>query len=89
MFGQSLLMATGISGISVALYCAITSKENKDELNPERKMERKTEYVSIFSIILSVSFLLLYMFHRSSEGLVISSESYSHSPAMSSGKPPF
>ena len=81
MFGQSLLLATGISGISTTLYGIMTSDENKGD--------RKNEYISIFSIIVAVSFLLLFMFHGGSEGLVIASESYGHSPSMSSGKPPF
>jgi|TARA_B110000971_G_scaffold216980_2_gene252929 hypothetical protein len=86
MFGQCLLLATGISGISTTLYGMMTTNENKTN---ENKDSRKSEYISIFSIIVAVSFLLLFMFHGTSEGLVIASESYRHSASMSSGKPPF
>jgi len=86
MFGQSLLLATGISGVSTTLYGIMTANENKGN---ENKGDRKNEYISIFSIIVAVSFLLLFMFHGTSEGLVIASEGYGNSTSMSSGKPPF
>ena len=48
MFGQSLLLGTGISGISTGVYAAFTY--DKNDLK-----DRKNEYIAIFSIILVIS----------------------------------
>ena len=84
MFGQCLLLGTGISGVSTGIYAAITRDkyDNRD---------RKNEYISIFSIIFIVSFIILFVFHGNSENLVISNTNIGtgSSPTIGGGKPPF
>jgi hypothetical protein len=85
MFGQCLLLGTGISGISTGAYAAFT----QDKYDPR---DRKNEYIYIFCIILVVSFIMLFIFGGNSESLVstnINSLSNGNSPIMTSGKPPF
>ena len=83
MFGQSLLLGTGISGISTGVYAVMTN----DKYNNE---DRNNEYISIFCIILVISFLILFIFHRSSESLVETNNIIGNGflPTIS-GKPPF
>ena len=82
MFGQCLLLGTGISMASTGVYVAFTS----DKYNNE---DRKNEYISIFSIILFVSVIILFMFHGNSESLVQTNISNHPSSSISGGKPPF
>ena len=86
MFGQSLLLGTGIGGISTGLYAAFT--DNKHD-----KRDRKNEYITIFCIILIVTTILLFIFHNSSQSLTVpDSVNLSGggvSPLVSGGKPPF
>lgn len=87
MFGQCLLLGTGIGGISTGVYATFTS-------NKYDTKDRKNEYVSIFSIILIVTTILLYIFHNSSQSLVSSMPSGSGGsvslPTMNNyTKPPF
>lgn len=85
MFGQSLLLGTGIGGISTGIYAAFTDNKHDNR-------DRKNEYISIFTIILIVTTILLYVFHSSSQVLsapepVILSGGISS--LVSGGKPPF
>ena len=84
MFGQCLLTGVGISGVSTGIYAGFTN--DKNDLR-----DRKNEYITIFSIILIVSVLILFIFHNQSESLVKSSNIVgggSGSP-IGGGKPPF
>ena len=63
MFGQCLLVGTGISVLSTGCYVAIT-----DDKYDSR--DRKNEYLTIFSIIIFIATLMLYFFNNSSLSLV-------------------
>ena len=63
MFGQCLLVGTGISVLSTGCYAAIT-----DDKYDSR--DRKNEYLTIFSIIIFIATLMLYFFNNSSLSLV-------------------
>lgn len=85
MFGQCLLLGTGIGGISTGIYAAFT--DNKYD-----NRDRKNEYISIFTIILIVTTILLFIFHNSSQSLTVPesvSLSSVSSPLVGGGKPPF
>lgn len=86
MFGQCLLLGTGIGGISTGLYAAFT--DNKYD-----NRDRKNEYISIFTIILVVTTILLFIFHNSSQSLTVpdsvSLGGEGISPLVGGGKPPF
>ena len=79
MFSNSLLMGTGISGLSTGLYAIFTNNENEHN--------RKDEYLKIFFIILFISFFILLVFNSGSESLV--KKTISSSNAIGGGKPPF
>lgn len=79
MFSNSLLMGTGISGLSTALYAIFTN--NNDEQN------RNDEYMKIFFIILFISFFILFIFNSGSESLV--KKDINPSSVIGGGKPPF
>ena len=53
MFSDSLLMGTGISGLSTGLYAIFTNNENEQN--------RKEEYLKIFFIILFISFFIFWI----------------------------
>jgi hypothetical protein len=86
MFGQCLLLGTGIGGISTGLYAAFT--DNKYD-----NRDRKNEYISIFTIILVVTTILLFIFHNSSQSLTVpdsvSLDGGGVSSLVGGGKPPF
>ena len=86
MFGQCLLLGTGIGGISTGLYAAFT--DNKYD-----NRDRKNEYISIFTIILVVTTILLFVFHNSSQSLTVPDSVNLNgggiSPLVGGGKPPF
>ena len=82
MFGYCLLLGTGISIASTGIYATITF----DKYNQE---DKKNEYISIFSIILIVSFIILFIFHGNSESLVQTDIPNYSSSSISGGKPPF
>jgi hypothetical protein len=86
MFGQCLLLGTGIGGISTGIYATFT--DNKYE-----NRDRKNEYITIFCIILIVTTILLFIFHNSSQSLTVpesvSLSSGGVSPLVGGGKPPF
>lgn len=82
MSGYCLLLGTGISIISTGVYTIFTSDKNNQE-------DRKNEYISIFSIILIVSFIILFIFHGNSESLVQTDIPNYSSSSISGGKPPF
>lgn len=85
MFGQCLLLGTGIGGISTGVYAAFT--DNKYD-----NRDRKNEYITIFTIILVVTTILLFIFHSSSQSLTVPEAinlSGGSSPLVSGGKPPF
>ena len=79
MFSNSLLMGTGISGLSTALYAIFTNNENEQN--------QKDEYMKIFFIILLISFFILFVFNSSSENLV--KKDINPASSMGGGKPPF
>lgn len=86
MFGQCLLLGTGIGGISTGIYATFT--DNKYD-----NRDRKNEYISIFTIILVVTTILLFIFHNSSQSLTVpdsvSLGGEGVSPLVGGGKPPF
>jgi len=86
MFGQSLLLGTGIGGISTGIYAAFTDNKHDNR-------DRKNEYISIFTIILIVTTILLYVFHSSSQVLSVPEPVNFNGGGISSlvsgGKPPF
>ena len=84
MFGQCLLLGTGIGGISTGLYAAFT--DNKYD-----NRDRKNEYISIFSIILVVTTILLFIFHNSSQSLTVPEavNLNGNITSFGGGKPPF
>lgn len=86
MFGQCLLLGTGIGGISTGLYATFT--DNKYD-----NRDRKNEYISIFTIILVVTTILLFVFHNNSQSLTIPESvglsGGGVSPLVGGGKPPF
>jgi MFS-type transporter involved in bile tolerance (Atg22 family) len=63
MFGQCLLIGTGISCLSTGLYATVT-----DDKYDQR--DRKNEYITIFTIIIIVSTILMFLFNNSSNSLV-------------------
>ena len=79
MFSNSLLMGTGISGLSTGLYAIFT--------NNEKEENRKDEYLKIFFIILFISFFILLIFNSGSESLV--KKTISSPNTIGGGKPPF
>jgi hypothetical protein len=83
MFGQCLLLGTGISMASTGVYATFTSDKYNDN------KDRKNEYISIFCIILFVSVIILFIFHGSSESLVQTNISNHSSSSIGGGKPPF
>jgi len=83
MFGQCLLVGTGIAIMSTGCYAAIT-----DDKYDTR--DRKNEYLTIFSIIIFIGTIMLYLFNNSSQSLVSSGDNGGHSPKMNDyTKPPF
>ena len=83
MFGQCLLIGTGISVLSTGCYATIT-----DDKYDTR--DRKNEYLTIFSIILFVATIMIYFFNNSSQSLVSSNIDGGSSPQMNDyTKPPF
>ena len=81
MIGYCLLLGTGISIASTGIYATITF----DKYNQE---DKKNEYISIFIIILIVSFIILFIFRGNSESLV-QTDIPNYSSSISGGKPPF
>ena len=63
MFGQCLLMGTGISCLSTGLYAVVTDDKYD-------KRDRKNEYITIFVIIITVATILMFFFNKSSDNLV-------------------
>jgi hypothetical protein len=85
MFGQCLLVGTGISIASTSCYAVIT--DDKYDIR-----DRKNEYLTIFSIIIFISTIMLYLFNNSSQSLVSSGsiDVGGSSPKMNDyTKPPF
>ena len=82
MFGYCLLLGTGISIASTGIYATITF----DKYNQE---DKKNEYISIFSIILIVSFIILFIFHGNSESLIQTNIQNNSPSSIGGGKPPF
>ena len=81
MLGQCLLMGTGISCLSTGLYATIT--EDKYD-----QIDRKNEYIKIFTIIVIISTILMFIFNRS-ESLVSSSPTFESVNPINYTKPPF
>ena len=82
MFGYCLLLGTGISIASTGVYAIFTSGKNNQE-------DRNNEYISIFSIILLVSFIVLFIFHGNSESLIQTNIQNNSPSSIGGGKPPF
>ena len=83
MFGQCLLLGTGISGISTGLYALVTTDKYDQK-------DRRNEYITIFSIILFISFIILFIFHGNSESLIQTNNMKNNiSSTIAGGKPPF
>lgn len=82
MLGQCLLLGTGISGISTGVYATFTNDKYDQR-------DRKNEYITIFSIILLVSVLMIFLFQGNTDMLVTNPGMSSHSASIGGGKPPF
>ena len=81
MFGQCLLIGTGISCLSTGLYATITDDKYD-------KRDRKNEYITIFAIIIAVSTILIFIFNNHSDSLVTVKNFEGGSP-INYTKPPF
>jgi len=81
MFGQCLLIGTGISGLSTSIYGVITDDKYD-------RRDRKNEYITIFTIILLVSTILMFVFNNNSNSLV-STRDLEAGGQMNNTKPPF
>ena len=66
MFGSSLLIGLGISGVSTGVYAAFTSDDET-----KKYKDRKNEYLCIFCVILFVSFVILFITSQKNESLVL------------------
>ena len=84
MFGRCVLIGIGISLLSTLGYSVFTYNSNDIR-------DKRNEYITIFSIILIVSILILFISSGNSEMLVKTGGGIkgSISPTMSGGKPPF
>jgi len=82
MFGQCLLIGTGISCLSTGLYATIT-----DDKYDQR--DRKNEYITIFTIIVIVSTILMFFFNNRSENLVSAQKIEGGGIPINYTKPPF
>lgn len=80
MFGQCLLIGTGISGLSTSIYGVITDDKYD-------RRDRKNEYITIFTIILLVSTILMFVFNNNSNSLVSTCDL--EGGQMNNTKPPF
>jgi len=80
MLGQCLLMGTGISCLSTGLYATITDDKYD-------KLDRKNEYIKIFTIIVIISTILMFIFNRSES--LVSSPTYDSGNPINYTKPPF
>ena len=80
MFGQCLLIGTGISGLSTSIYGVITDDKYD-------RRDRKNEYITIFTIILLVSTILMFVFNNNSNSLVSTRDL--EGGQMNNTKPPF
>ena len=63
MFGQCLLIGIGISCLSTVLYATITNDKYDQR-------DRKNEYITIFSIIITIATILIFIFNNRSDSLV-------------------
>ncbi len=81
MVGKYLLMATSISVLSTILYYCITFKDKESY-----QYDNKNDYITIFCIILIVSFIILYMFSNDSNVLIHKNVSTAN---FTNNKPPF
>ena len=80
MFGQCLLIGTGISCLSTGLYATITNDKYEQR-------DRKNEYITIFSIIITIATILIFIFNNRSDSLV--SVKNFEGGAINYTKPPF
>jgi len=80
MFGQCLLIGTGISCLSTGLYATITNDKYDQR-------DRKNEYITIFSIIITIATILIFIFNNRSDSLV--SVKNFEGGAINYTKPPF
>jgi len=80
MFGQCLLIGTGISCLSTGLYATITNDKYDQR-------DRKNEYITIFSIIIAIATILIFIFNNRSDSLV--SVKNFEGGAINYTKPPF
>jgi hypothetical protein len=82
MFGQCLLIGTGISALSTGLYAAIT--DDKYDLR-----DRKNEYITIFTIIIICATLLMFFFYGSSSDAILSVVNSEGGDKLNYANPPF
>ena len=85
MFGKCLLTSIGIGILSTVIYAILYNE--KENIN-----NKNNEYMKIFSIVLSVSFLILFIFSGDSTMLVkseLNNISGGGSTSLGGGKPPF
>ena len=81
MFGQCLLLGTGISCLSTGLYATVTNDKYDQR-------DRKNEYMTIFAIIISISTIMMFFFNKSSENLV-SVKNFEGGGPINYANPPF
>ena len=82
MLVSYLLKSLGISIVSTCIYWIMTSDEN---ISSE---VRKTQAIRVFTIVLSVTFSVLFVMSGNSQTLVVRGNPGGGSPAMNT-KPPF
>jgi len=82
MFGQCLLMGTGISCLSTGLYATITNDKYDQR-------DRKNEYITIFAIIITVATILMFLFNNRSDSLVSVNNYEGGGASINYTKPPF
>ena len=80
---SSLLKGLGIAGVSTGIYGAFTS----DKIENKNK-DRKNEYICIFTIILIVSLIILFITSGKSESVVLKGSGI-NSMSSINNKPPF
>ena len=72
MLSSCLLSGLIIGSISTCVYALITDKRDKDqELDPDKKKDKKMDYLVIFSVIMLVSVIILYFTNKNNTEQVV------------------
>ena len=72
MLSSCLLSGLIIGSISTCVYALITDKRDKDQgLDPDKKKDKKMDYLVIFSVIMLVSVIILYFTNKNNTEQVV------------------